>query len=311
MSRAFLLAAVVAIVSLASLGSTDQTGDARNLDGVRFFPADNPWNQDISKAPLHPSSDAIIASIGRDKGLHPDFGTQWNGAPIGIPFCVVGGDQAKAPVSFTYAGESEPGPYPVPADAPIEGGPNSKGDRHVLVVDRDNLKLYELYNAFPRGDHWTADSGAIFDLTSNKLRPDSWTSADAAGLPILPGLVRYDEVVLKGEIKHALRFTVARTRRAYIHPATHYASANRDPSLPPMGLRLRLKKDYDISGFSPEVQVILRALKTYGMFVADNGSDWFISGAPDPRWNDEALAQIRKVKGSAFEVVYTGEAISG
>jgi hypothetical protein len=178
-------------------------------------------------------------------------------------------------------------------------------------VDRDNLKLYELFNAFPKEGYWVADSGAVFDLTSNALRPDFWTSADAAGLPILPGLVRYDEVVNKGEIRHALRFTVTRTRRAFIHPATHYASSNRDPNLPPMGLRLRLKADYRIAGFPPEVQVILRALKRYGMLVADNGGDWFISGAPDRRWNDDALHAIKQVKGSAFEVVYTGEPITG
>jgi len=315
MVRFTRFAALLPIALLASCGGADEPAPPDptrppDLNGVQIFPSDNPWNQDISQLPVHPNSAAIIDSIGRDKNLHPDFGTVWNGAPSGIPYCVVRGDQPKVPVRFTYADESDPGPYPIPPEAPIEGGPNASGDRHVLVVDRDNLKLYELFNAFPKPGHWVADSGAVFDLTSNDLRPDFWTSADAAGLPILAGLVRYDEVVLRGEIRHALRFTVSRSRRAFIHPATHYASSNRDPNLPPMGLRLRLKHDYPVDGFPPEVQVILRALKTYGMLVADNGSDWFISGAPDPRWSDDALGEIKRVKGSAFEVVYTGEPIS-
>jgi hypothetical protein len=320
MPRSLLLVALAPLASFVACGGADepiadQPPDdpefSRSLYGVQFFPPDNPWNQDISKLPVHANSAALIASIGPDKGLHPDFGTRWNNAPSGIPYCVVRRDQPKVPVRFTYADESDPGPYPIPPDAPVEGGRDGTGDRHVLVVDRDNLKLYELFNAFPKEGYWVADSGAVFDLTSNALRPDFWTSADAAGLPILPGLVRYDEVVNKGEIRHALRFTVTRTRRAFIHPATHYASSNRDPNLPPMGLRLRLKADYRIAGFPPEVQVILRALKRYGMLVADNGGDWFISGAPDRRWNDDALHAIKQVKGSAFEVVYTGEPITG
>ena len=274
-----------------------------------LFPADNPWNTDISGYPVHPLSSEFIASIGADGHLHPDFGTVWDGAPNGIPYVVVPGDQPRVPVTFDYADESDPGPYPIPPDAPIEGGSDSTGDRHVLIVDAAHRKLYELYDAHKVGTGWQAGSGAIFDLTSNALRPDSWTSADAAGLPILPGLVRYDEVAA-GEITHALRFTVSRTQQGYIHPATHYASSNTDPSLPPMGLRLRLKASYPIGDFPASVQVILRALKKYGMIVADNGSSWYISGAPDPRWSDDELHTLSQVPGSAFEAVYTGGTIT-
>jgi hypothetical protein len=281
------------------------------IDGCQVFPADNPWNTDISKHPVHPNSANFIDSIGPDKPLHEDFGTFYQGAPSGIPYCIVHKGQPLVPVTFRYPGESDPGPYPVPNDAPIEGGPNAKGDRHVLVVDVDNCKLYELFSAYKTDGGWQAGSGAIFDLKSNQLRPLGWTSADAAGLPIFPGLVRYDEVVEKGEINHALRFTVERTQRGYILPATHFASRSSDPNLPPMGLRLRLRADYDLSGFPGEARVILTALKKYGMLVADNGGDWFISGAPDPRWNDEALRAIRRVKGKDFEVVDTGPIHTG
>jgi hypothetical protein len=279
-----------------------------SLAGVRFFPPDNPWNQDISAAPVDPNSAALIAAIGVDRGLHPDFGTVYDGAPNGIPITVVDSSQPRVPVSFEYADESDPGPYPLPPDAPIEGGPQSTGDRHVLVFDRDAGLLYELFAAYPDGSgtSWRAGSGAIFDLNSNDLRPDGWTSADAAGLPILPGLVRYDEVVQQGLIPHALRFTTRRTRRAYVSPARHFASTITDPNVPPMGMRVRLRASFDISPFPASVQVILTALKTYGMFVADNGSDWFISGAPDPRWSDDELATIRRVTGRNFEVVGMG-----
>ncbi len=294
-------------------GDVGGTGDSQNIDlaSLQILPPDNPWNQDISDLAVHPNSEAYLASIGLETGLHPDFGTVWEGAPIGIPFAVVRGDQPLVPVSFYYGNESDPGPYPIPPDVPIEGGPDSDGDRHVLVIDIDNRKLYELFNAYRRGDGWDARSGAIFDLTSNELRPAGWTSADAAGLPIFPGLVRYDEVVERAEITHALRFTVRRTQRAYIAPARHFASNLTDPDLPPMGLRVRLRGDFDLSSFSPHVQAILRALQRYGMFVADNGSDWYITGAPDPRWNDEELHELGQVRGRDFEVVYTGEAISG
>jgi hypothetical protein len=278
-------------------------GPGASLGGKRLFPADNPWNQDISREPLDPSSARLIARIGRDMPLHPDFGTTYQGAPSGIPYVVVSGNQKSVPIRFDYAGESDPGPYPVPPDAPIEGGSKSKGDRHVLVVDRDHWKLYELFSAFPEGQGWRAGSGAVFDLNSNNLRPWGWTSADAAGLPILPGLVRYDEAVEQKVIPHALRFTVQRTRRAYVPPATHFASRSTDPNLPPMGMRVRLRADFDLTGFPPEARVILTALQRYGMFVADNGGDWFLSGAPDPLWNDENLQTLRKVRGRDFEVV--------
>ncbi|HNQ35258.1 MAG TPA: hypothetical protein PKN80_04255 [bacterium] len=282
-----------------------------SLKGYRPFPVDNPWNQDVSGLPADPNSAALIASIGLNKGLHPDFGTVWNNAPIGIPYVIVPGTQPKVPVSFEYAAESDSAPYPIPANPPIEGGPTASGDRHLLMLDRDNRKLYELYAAYPEegGKRWRAGSGAIFDLTSNALRPAGWTSADAAGLPIFPGLVRYDEVMETGEIRHALRFTCTRTRRAYVFPARHFASRLTDPGLPPMGMRVRLKKNYDTSGFPAAARIILEALKKYGMILADNGGDWFITGAPDPRWNDEELATLKRVKGSDLEVVKMAEII--
>ncbi len=283
-------------------------GAGASLRGKRVFPADNPWNQDISAAPVDPNSAKLIASIRLDKTLHPDFGTEWEGVPNGIPYIVVTGTQKRVPVSFEYADESDAGPYPIPPDAPIEGGPKGTGDRHVIVIDRDNWKLYELFDAHPikGGASWKAVGGAVFDLSSNALRPAGWTSADAAGLPVFPGLVRYDEVHELKAITHALRFTAQRTRRAYVHPARHFASDNPDPNLPPMGMRVRLKASFDIGKFSPAMQVILFALKKYGMILADNGSDWYLSGAPDPRWDDDDLRTLRSIKGSDFEVVRMG-----
>jgi hypothetical protein len=279
--------------------------DGGTLDGRRVFPADNAWNRDISADPVDPASDALIASCGATARLHPDFGTVWNGAPNGIPYVLVRSSQTRVPVTFEYADESDPGPYPIPPNAPIEGGPQSSGDRHVLVIDTDAWVLYELFAAYPEngGAQWRAGSGAIFDLSSNELRPAGWTSADAAGLPIFPGLVRYEEAVERAEIAHALRFTCPSTRRAYVPPARHWASANTNPSLPPMGMRVRLKAGVDISGFPAEVRVILTAMKKYGMLLADNGSPFYVSGAPDPRWNDESLATLRQLRGSDFEVV--------
>jgi hypothetical protein len=281
------------------------------IGGCTVFPPDSPWNTDISGYPVHPNSDNYIDSIGRDTSLHPDFGTVWNGAPNGIPYVTVPPGQPKVALSFTYAEESDLYPYPIPADAPIEGGPHGTGDRHVLVVETGECRLYELFDAWPEGGgtSWRAMSGAIFDLASNALRPDQWTSADAAGLPILPGLVRYEEVVEQGEIHHALRFTVKRSQRGYIHPATHAASSNTDPNLPPMGLRVRMKASYDCSERTSEVQVICAALKRYGMFVADNGGDWFLSGAPNPSWSDDNLHDLKTITGDAFEVVDTGPVI--
>ena len=277
------------------------------------FPADNPWNLDISGAPVDPNSDNLIASCGANRELHPDFGTSYDGAAWGIPFITVSGSQPRVPVAFDYDDESDPGPYPVPRDAPIEGGSGSGGDRHVLVVDVDAWILYELFAAYPGngGDSWSAGSGAIFDLSSNDLRPEGWTSADAAGLPIFPGLVRYDEAVLRGAITHALRFTCPETRRAYVPPARHFASSSADPDLPPMGMRVRLKAAVDISGFPPEVQVILTAMKTYGMLLADNGGGFFVSGAPDPRWNDENINTMKQIRGADFEVVRMDGLVEG
>jgi hypothetical protein len=285
------------------------------------LPADDIWNTPIDSAPIDSSSDAYIATIGADVGFHADFGSgEYDGGPIGIPYLVVDGDQAGVDVSFTYADESDQVPYPVPADAPIEGGPDGTGDRHVLVLNSDSCTLFELYNAFPQPDGtWVADSGAVFDLDSSALRPDTWTSADAAGLPILPGLVRYDEVAA-GEIRHALRFTAPETRHAHVWPARHDASDEQGAGYPPMGQRFRLRADFDLSGFSPDVQVILRALQQYGMILADNGSPWFISGAPDERWDNDQLSELDQVLGSDFEAVDvsalmvdpdSGQAISG
>ncbi len=287
-------------------------GPGASLGGWRPFPADNPWNTDISALPVDANSATLISACG-DRNLHPDFGTVWNGAPIGIPYTVVAGSQPRVPVSFQYADESDPGPYPVPPDAPIEGGPSASGDRHVIVIDRDHSMLYEMFDATPvgGGTSWTGGAGAVFDLTSNALRPAGWTSADAAGLPIFPGLVRYDEAVEVGVIAHALRFTCPVTRRAYVTPARHWASSNPDPDLPPMGMRVRLKASFDISGFPAEVRVILLALKTYGMFLADNGSGWYISGAPDSRWDDSRLGTLKSIPSSAFEVVQMGAVVGG
>jgi len=283
-------------------------GVGASLNGKRVFPADNPWNQDISKLPTDPRSDVLVASIGLDKPLHPDFGTVYKGNPNGIPYLVLSGEQAKKrlPVTFQYADESDPGPYPIPLDAPIEGGPKADGDRHVLVLDRDHWMLYELWSATPQAGGWHAGSGAIFDLNSNRVRPLGWTSADAAGLPVFPGLVRYDEAVEARAISHALRFTCVRSRRAFVAPARHFASSRREENLPPMGMRVRLKASVDIRSFPPVAQVILKALQRYGMILADNGSDWFISGAPDSRWNDDELNTLKRLKGRDFEVVQMG-----
>ncbi|WP_261302405.1 copper amine oxidase N-terminal domain-containing protein [Paenibacillus andongensis] len=285
----------------------EQSGNGSSSAALQVFPEDNPWNTDISKYPVHANSAGFIASIGLNSKMHADFGTVWEGAPIGIPYTIVDGNQPKVNVTFTdYTDESDPGPYPIPANALIEGGSASDGDRHVIVVDKSNQLLYELYNARFSSDGWTASNGAKWDLTSNALRTKYWTSADAAGLPIFPGLVRYEEAAA-GEINHALRFTVQKTQRGFIAPATHYASSSTDPNHPPMGLRLRLRSDFDISGFSPTNRTILRALQKYGMIVADNGSNLYLSGAPNPKWDDDDLHNLGKLKGSDFEVVDTGK----
>ncbi|MDP4301111.1 hypothetical protein [Leptothrix discophora] len=295
------------------------TGVNAALNGAVAFPGSNAWNTDISAAPVDPDSDAILTSIGLATGLRPDFGAgTWQGAPIGIPYVVVAGTQPPVRVNFTaYPGESDAGPYPVPDFAPIEGGNGSTGDRHVLVIDRDNHRLYELARAFRQSDgSWNADCGAVFHLDSNTVRPlgrPGWTSADAAGLPIFPGLARREEAARgPGGIRHALRFTVARTRRAYVPPATHVASSDTSANLPPMGMRVRLKASYAIpTGFSTEARAILTALKTYGMFVADNGSNWYLSGAPDEAWPDTLNSQLGQVKGSDFEVIRMDGLVTG
>lgn len=276
---------------------------------IPVFPTDNPWNQDISQLPVHVRSRDYIRSIGEEKPLFPCFGADYRGSPNGIPFAVVAADHPKQAVEFEYPDESDPGPYPIPEMPLIEGGPqaDADSDRHVILIDAQNKLLYELFHVLPNGPgKWKAGSGAIFDLSSNKLRPLGWTSADAAGLPIFPGLVRYDEVMVQQEIRHALRFTVRLSQRAYILPATHFASRSRDLKLPPMGLRVRLRADFDISAFPKPAQVILTALKKYGMFLADNGSDWFITGEPDNRWNDDELHAIKRIKGRDLECVETG-----
>lgn len=263
------------------------------------------WNQDVSKAPRDPRSAAYIAYIDSHGGdhLHPDFGSP---RAYGFPYSVVGAGQRKLPVHYTaYGDESDPGPFPVPARAPIEGGNGSDGDRHVLVVDRSACKLYELYRAFyvarPH-PHWNADSGTEWDLRSAARRPEGWTSADAAGLPIFPGLVRYDEVA-SGHLDHAIRVTFDSTRDAWVHPASHCAGDTSDPSAPPMGLRLRLKASYGLGNFSGPAKTIAEAMKRYGLIVADNGSNWFFSGSSDRRWDDGNLDQLKRIPGSAFEVV--------
>jgi hypothetical protein len=289
----------------------DRAGDAAvtppaEVDDCMIFPPDNPWNTDISSYPLHPNSAGYIAYIlgGQDKHLHPDFG---GGGEYGIPYLVVNGSQARYQVVPEYADESDPDgdygfSYPIPPDAPIENG----SDAHVIVIDSDHCKLYELFAAAFSSNAWQCGSAAIFDLSSNALRPDYWTSADAAGLPIFPGLVRYDEVEA-GEIRHAVRVTFSRTQRGFIHPATHYASSITNPDAPPMGLRLRLKAGYDLSGITGDALVISQALKKYGFIVADNGSDFFFQGSRDAMWNDDDLNQLKSIPGSAFEVVDTGE----
>ncbi|MGA9795969.1 MAG: hypothetical protein WBQ17_10600 [Rhizomicrobium sp.] len=323
-----LIAAMMLPASLAGAqswhyGSTAgaNTGIDADLNGAVPFPANNAWNTDISQAQVDPKSDAIIASIGADIGLHPDFGSgTYAHAIIGIPYVVVGKNQMPVQIRITtFKNQSDPGPFAVPQDAPVEGyKPNGNkfgGDRHVLVIDKHNDRLYEMWRAFLQSDgSWKCRSAALFQLNSNDVRPTAkpgWTSADAAGLPIFPGLIRYDEVAA-GEIPHALRFTVSHSREAYVLPANHWASDNTSSDLPPMGMRVRLKASYRIpSAFSAQTKTILRALKTYGMMVADNGSDWYLSGAPDPRWkNGRLVSELRQVTGSDFEVVKMGKIVT-
>ena len=290
---------------LVAVALTSSSAQALRLPGAphcAVFPKTNAWNKRVDTLKVAPDSDAIIRAIGAAVGLHPDFGSGlYQGGAIGIPFDVVTRKTPRSRVTFDYSDESDKGPYPIPRGVHVEGG----SDRHALLVDRDSCRLYELYALERTSGGWHAGSGAIWNLGSNKLRPAGWTSADAAGLPIFPGLARYDEVA-RGVIDHALRFTVERTRRAYISPARHYASSLTDADLPPMGLRVRLKASFDVRGFPKQTRIVLTALKRYGMLVADNGSSWYITGAPDRHWNNDDLHSLGRVHGSDFEVVQTG-----
>jgi hypothetical protein len=297
----------IAVLFLALLAvgvAVAQAGKVPGAPACPVFPASSPWNQRVDKLPVAADSGRVVAAIGTGDHMHADFGSGlWDGGPIGIPVTIVGKAQARSRVSFEYADESDKGPYPIPRNVAIEGGRASDGDRHALIVDRDSCKLYELFALYPAaGGGWRAGSGAIFDLRSNTLRPAGWTSADAAGLAILPGLARYEDVA-RGRIDHALRFTVQETRRAYVWPARHFASDKTDPDLPPMGMRFRLKKSYPIAGFPRQARIVLQALKEYGMIVSDNGSNWYVSGAPSPKWSNDQLHTLHRVPGSAFEVV--------
>jgi hypothetical protein len=299
------LAVAAAVGATLLAGSTAQ---ALRLPAARHcavFPANNSWNQRVDKLPVAADSAQLIASIGLHAPVHADFGSgTWDGGPIGIPFDVVSRSTPRSRVAFEYADESNRVRYPIPRHVHIEGGSHATGDRHAILVDKSACRLYELYDLRHTSHGWTAGSGAVWSLRSNHLRPAGWTSADAAGLPIFPGLARWDEVS-RGVIDHALRFTAPQTRRAYVYPARHYASSSSDPSLPPMGLRVRLKASYDISGFPKQARIVLQALKRYGMILADNGSPWYVSGAPNRHWSNDALHTLGRLSGADFEVVDT------
>jgi hypothetical protein len=301
---AFLLFSLIGY-SPAQTCARMSLGKEASLNGFIPFPADNLWNQNIANAAVDPNSDAIINFIGSSTPLHPDFGAGlYQGSTMGIPYMVVSGTPFE-PIHFTaYGNESDPGPMPIPGNAPIEGYPNpGNGDRHVLVLDRDNCWLYELYHSYPQtGGSWNADSAAVWDLLNNEQRPYTWTSADAAGLPVFPGLVRYDEVA-SGKIRHALRFTLQYSQAAFTPPASHWAANSNSSLAAPMGMRLRLKSSYDISSFPPQAKVILAALQQYGMIMADNGSSMFLTGDPDNRWNNDDLHALQNLPASAFEVL--------
>ena len=298
--------AVAAVLAVALLSGS--SAQALRLPAARrcpVFPRNNPWNQRVDKLPVAADSGRLIASIGLDAPVHADFGSgKWDGGPIGIPFDVVSKRTPRRRVTFEYADESDRVRYPIPPRVHIEGGTQATGDRHALLVDRSNCRLYELYDLRHSTAGWTAGSGAVWSLRSNHLRPAGWTSADAAGLPIFPGLARWDEVS-RGVIDHALRFTAAQTRHAYVYPARHYASSSTDPSLPPMGLRVRLKASVSAASFPRQARVVVRALQRYGMILADNGSPWYVSGAPNRHWNNDALHSLGRLTGADFEVVDT------
>lgn len=300
------LVLVCALLVAISVVTPETRGAAPEpIGGCPVLPSDNIWNTRVDRLPVHPRSQQFVAAIGATATLHPDFGAAtYNGGPIGIPYVIVPQNQPLVPISFTYASESDRGPYPIPPNPPIEGGAASDGDRHVLIVQQGTCRLYEIFGAYPNNDGtWRGGSGAVFDLRSNALRPDTWTSADAAGLPILPGLVRYEEVAA-GEIRHAIRFTAPDTRSAHVWPARHDASDLTDLRYPPMGQRFRLRASVDLTPFSPQTRVVLRAMQQYGMILADNGSPWFIGGVPHPSWDDDALVrELRLLHGSDFEAI--------
>jgi hypothetical protein len=300
--RLALLATVAAILLTGSSAQALRLPAARHCP---VFPASNAWNERVDTLPLASDSAQLIASIGLDSPVHADFGSgTWDGGPIGIPFDVVSSKTPRSRVSFEYADESDRVRYPVPRHVHIEGGSHATGDRHAILVDKSACRLYELYDLRHSARSWTAGSGAVWSLRSNHLRPAGWTSADAAGLPIFPGLARWDEVA-RGVIDHALRFTAPRTRRAFVYPARHYASSSNDPSLPPMGLRVRLKASVNVASFPRQARVVLRALQRYGMILADNGSPWYVSGAPNRRWSNDDLHSLGRLTGADFEVVDT------
>ena len=290
---------------------TGATAQSPTLAGCPVFPASNPWNQKVDSLPVAASSAQLIASMGTAGGVHADFGNGlYNGSRIGIPYVVVHASTTpKSRVTFLYADESDKGPYPIPAGVPIEGYPQhaDQGDRHVLIIDRDACRLYELSGMSKANGSWSGWSGAIWSLRSNAVRPAGWTSADAAGLPILPGLARWNGDAATGVIRHALRFTAEHTRRAYIYPARHYASSSTDPSLPPMGLRVRLKVGVKIADLPPQARIVAQAMKTYGLILADNGSNWYVSGAPSPKWSNDQLHALGRLTGADFEVVDTSK----
>ncbi|HEY3728286.1 MAG TPA: hypothetical protein VGL51_13995 [Solirubrobacteraceae bacterium] len=301
-------AVVLALVAPGFAGGKASGGSPPppRLAGCQVLPTDNAFNQRVDRLPVSKDSAALIRRIGLDAPVHPDFGTRYAGAPNGIPITVVGAKARRVPVRFQYAGESDRGRYPLPRGVAIEGGPRASGDRHVIVLDRATCTDYELFGAYPHngGKHWTAGSGAIFQLDSDRLRPAGWTSADAAGLPILPGLARFDEVAA-GAVNHALRFTAPCTGDRYVYPARHQAATCSGANAPPMGLRVRLKAGVNISQLPYQARVVAQAMKRYGLLLADNGSPWYVSGAPNRRWNDDALHQLDRLSGRDFEVVNT------
>jgi hypothetical protein len=305
--RRWNVALAIAVLACLAGGAIATGRPLERAPRCKIFPRDSHWNVRVDGLPVAADSARLVRSIGLDRAVHADFGSGlWEGRPIGIPYTTVSRRQRKVPVSFEYADESDRGRYPIPRNAPVEGGRGAGGDRHVIVVDRSRCRLYELFAAYPQdgGARWRAGSGAVWSLRSNRLRPRGWTSADAAGLPILPGLARYSEA-RRGAIDHALRFTAQRTRRAFVYPARHFASSSDDPALPPMGLRVRLRAGFDTSGFPRQARIVLTALKRYGMILADNGSPWYISGAPSRGWSNDDLHQLGRVRGADFEVVDT------